>query len=52
MAPGRNALRGVGESQEETKMTLYMNIATGSVDDYDNWYYDDDATEWELGVAR
>ena len=30
----------------------YMNIATGSVDDYNGWYYDDDATEWEMEVAR
>jgi len=26
-------------------MTLYMNIATGSVDDYDGWYYDDNGVQ-------
>ena len=26
-------------------MTLYMNITTGSVDDYDGWYYDDNGVQ-------
>ena len=26
-------------------MTLYMNIETGSVDDYDGWYYDDNGEQ-------
>ena len=31
---------------EEDKMEKqYMNIATGSVDDYDGWYYDDNGEQ-------
>ena len=26
-------------------MTLYMNTATGSVDTYDGWYYDDNGVQ-------
>ena len=31
---------------EEDKMEKqYMNVATGSVDDYDGWYYDDNGVQ-------
>lgn len=32
------------EIEEETKMKkkMYMNLATGSVDDYDGWWYHDE----------
>ena len=30
---------------KEVKMTLYMNTATGSVDTYDGWYYDDNGVQ-------